>query len=55
MDPTFPPLPLAWLFLGALLIGRVHCEGACLQDGMHKATPGPEPQLTECSLYADSE
>lgn len=55
MDRTFQALPLAWAILSLLLIGRVHSEGACLQDGMHKATPGPEPQLTQCSLYADSE
>lgn len=55
MNLTFRPPPLAWVFLSVLLIGRAHSEGACLQDGMHKATPGPEPQLTECSLYADSE
>lgn len=55
MHLNFGPLPLAWVFLSGLLIGQVHSEGACLQDGMHKTTPGPEPQLTECSLYADSE
>uniref|UniRef100_A0A4W4E4W0 Folate receptor-like domain-containing protein n=1 Tax=Electrophorus electricus TaxID=8005 RepID=A0A4W4E4W0_ELEEL len=29
-------------------------EGACLQDGRHKATPGPEPYLRECSLYMEN-
>lgn len=29
-------------------------EGACLEDGHHKATPGPEPHLQECSLYRHS-
>jgi len=29
-------------------------EGACLQDGRHKATPSPEPHLKDCSLYSES-
>lgn len=37
-----------------LIVGS-SSEGACLQDGKHKATPSPEPHLMECTLYADSE
>ncbi|KAK7167039.1 hypothetical protein R3I94_001443 [Phoxinus phoxinus] len=29
-------------------------EGACLQDGKHKATPSPEPRLKDCSLYTEN-
>lgn len=54
MDLRLPP-PAWALLLGWLLIGRARSEGACLQDGAHKATPSAEPQLGECSLYADSE
>lgn len=38
----------------AALIGGAHSEGVCLQDAKHKATPSPEPNLTECGLYADN-
>lgn len=49
------PLLLACAYVSALLIGGIHSEGVCLQDGKHKATPSPEPHLRECALYADSE
>lgn len=55
MGLTSRPLLLAWAFLSVLLIGGTHSEGVCLQDGMHKAAPSPEPHLKECALYADSE
>ncbi|XP_028843509.1 retbindin [Denticeps clupeoides] len=46
-------LILAWL--SASLLSWAWSEGgACLQDGRHKATPGPEPALRECSLYTDN-
>ncbi|KAA0706283.1 Riboflavin-binding protein [Triplophysa tibetana] len=41
--------------LASLLAASVMShEGACLEDGHHKATPGPEPHLQECSLYRDN-
>lgn len=40
--------------MAAALIGGINCEGVCLQDGKHKTTPGPEPHLSECGLYADN-
>lgn len=55
MGVTSRTLLLVWAFLAAALIGGARSEGVCLQDGKHKATPGPEPHLRECSLYADSE
>uniref|UniRef100_A0A672GWR8 Zgc:109949 n=1 Tax=Salarias fasciatus TaxID=181472 RepID=A0A672GWR8_SALFA len=33
---------------------RSHTQGVCLQDGKHKAAPGPEPHLSECGMYADN-
>ncbi|XP_064180055.1 retbindin [Anguilla rostrata] len=49
------PLPLVLAYILASLIGWSRChEGACLQDGKHKATPGPEPHLKDCRLYADN-
>ena len=53
MALVWKSLLLAHLVASAL-IGGVHADGACLQDGEHKSSPGAEPQLTECSLYADS-
>ncbi|KAI1886781.1 hypothetical protein AGOR_G00199350 [Albula goreensis] len=48
-------LPLAVACILASLIGWSKCqEGACIQDGKHKATPGPEPHLKECKLYSDN-
>ena len=55
MGVTPRPLLLVCTYLAAALIGGTHSEGVCLQDGKHKATPGPEPHLRECALYADSE
>ncbi|XP_076866369.1 retbindin [Brachyhypopomus gauderio] len=44
---------VAWV--ASCLLKLVCCqEGACLQDGRHKATPSPEPYLTECSLYMEN-
>ncbi|CAG5897408.1 unnamed protein product [Menidia menidia] len=48
-----PLIPLC-VYLTAALIGGIRAEGVCLQDGKHKAAPGPEPHLTECGLYADN-
>lgn len=53
MEVTASPLLLICVFLAAALIGGTRSEGVCLQDGNHKATPSPEPNLTECSMYAD--
>lgn len=55
MGVTSPSLLSACIYLAAALIGGAGAEGVCLQDGKHKATPSPEPYLTECGLYADSE
>lgn len=55
MDLTSSSSLLICVVLAAALIGGTRSEGVCLQDGKHKATPSPEPHLTECSLYADSE
>ncbi|XP_010765202.1 riboflavin-binding protein-like [Notothenia coriiceps] len=54
MGVTSRPLLLAGAYLLAALIGGAHSEGVCLQDAKHKATPSPEPNLTECGLYADN-
>uniref|UniRef100_A0A3Q4H3Z1 Retbindin n=1 Tax=Neolamprologus brichardi TaxID=32507 RepID=A0A3Q4H3Z1_NEOBR len=54
MDLTSSPSLLICVVLAAALIGGTRSEGVCLQDGKHKATPSPEPHLTECSLYADN-
>ncbi|KAM9434122.1 LOW QUALITY PROTEIN: retbindin [Clarias gariepinus] len=36
----------------ASLVAFVWCrKEVCLQDGLHKSKPGPEPSLKECSLY----
>ncbi|XP_023647531.1 retbindin [Paramormyrops kingsleyae] len=53
---TFPTqFPLAVAYLLTLLIGWSQCQdGACLQDGKHKATPSPEPYLRDCTLYAEN-
>ncbi|KAJ8372335.1 hypothetical protein AAFF_G00290650 [Aldrovandia affinis] len=49
------PLPLIVAYILASLIGRSGCqEGSCLQDGKHKAAPGPERYLKECALYTDN-
>ncbi|XP_029102739.1 riboflavin-binding protein-like [Scleropages formosus] len=46
---------LAAAYCFSLLIGWSRCqEGACLQDGKHKATPSPEPFLNQCALYAEN-
>lgn len=45
-------LGLAYLILLAAAV--MSHEGACLQDGRHKATASPEPRLKECSLYMES-
>ncbi|XP_053707338.1 retbindin [Synchiropus splendidus] len=42
------------VFCAALLIAGTRSEGVCLRDGKHKATPSPEPNLSECALYADN-
>lgn len=55
MSVTCRPLLLVCAYVAAVLIGGTQSEGVCLQDGKHKAAPGPEPQLGDCSLYADSE
>lgn len=55
MGVTSRPLLLVCAYLAAALIGGTRSEGVCLQDGKHKAAPGPEPHLRECGLYADSE
>lgn len=55
MDVTSHLILSFCIYLAAALIGGASAEGACLQDGKHKATPSPEPYLTECGLYADSE
>ncbi|KAM6957089.1 retbindin [Aplochiton taeniatus] len=48
-------LLLVCAYLSAALIGHVLClEGACLQNGKHKTSPGPEPHLKECKLYAEN-
>ncbi|KAL4647918.1 retbindin-like [Arapaima gigas] len=48
-------IPLAVAYCFALLIGCSRCqEGSCLQDGKHKATPSPEPYLSQCALYAEN-
>ncbi|XP_008413644.1 retbindin isoform X2 [Poecilia reticulata] len=52
MGVTSPPLLLICIYLSA--VGRARSEGVCLQDGKHKATPGAEPHLSECGLYADN-
>ncbi|XP_029946015.1 riboflavin-binding protein-like [Salarias fasciatus] len=49
-----PRLLLLCLSLAAALIGGIRSEGVCLQDGKHKAAPGPEPHLSECGMYADN-
>ncbi|KAF3700575.1 Riboflavin-binding protein [Channa argus] len=54
MTVTCRPLLLACACLAAALVGGTHSEGVCLQDGQHRATPGPEPHLRDCSLYADN-
>lgn len=54
MDVAPRPLLLVYTYLAAALIGGAHLESVCLQDGVHKATPGPERHLGECALYADS-
>ncbi|KAM9394261.1 retbindin [Pholidichthys leucotaenia] len=54
MGVTSLPVLFTCVYLVAFLIGGIHPEGVCLQDGKHKDTPGPEPNLTECSLYADN-
>ncbi|XP_028311362.1 retbindin [Gouania willdenowi] len=53
MDASFPPLLLICMFV-SVLVGGTRSEGLCLQDNKHKATPGPEPHLSECGLYADN-
>lgn len=56
MGVTSCSLLLVSAYFAAALIGGAHSEGVCLQDGKHKATPSPEPHLTDtCTLYADSE
>ncbi|XP_048056156.1 retbindin [Chanodichthys erythropterus] len=45
-------LGLAYLILLAAAV--MSHEGACLQDGRHKATASPEPRLKECSLYMEN-
>ncbi|XP_075999162.1 retbindin [Genypterus blacodes] len=52
MAVTSPLLVCA--YVAAALMGRISGEGVCLQDGKHKATPSPEPNLSECGLYADN-
>ncbi|XP_036409163.1 riboflavin-binding protein-like [Megalops cyprinoides] len=55
MGGTKDSMPLVVAYFSAALIGGAWCwGGACLQDSRHKATPGPEPYLTECTLYADN-
>uniref|UniRef100_A0A8C8DJA1 Retbindin n=1 Tax=Oryzias sinensis TaxID=183150 RepID=A0A8C8DJA1_9TELE len=54
MDVTSHLILSFCIYLAAALIGGASAEGACLQDGKHKATPSPEPYLTECGLYADN-
>ncbi|XP_051994575.1 riboflavin-binding protein-like [Xyrauchen texanus] len=41
-------------FTSLLAAAVMSHEGACLQDGRHKATPSPEPYLKECSLYSEN-
>ncbi|KAJ8283771.1 hypothetical protein COCON_G00026210 [Conger conger] len=49
------PLPLVVAYMLASLIGWSMCQkGACILDGKHKATPGPEPHLKECRLYTEN-
>ncbi|KAJ8363381.1 hypothetical protein SKAU_G00122120 [Synaphobranchus kaupii] len=49
------PLPLVVAYIMASLIGLSRCQqGACMQDGKHKAKPGPEPHLKECMLYTEN-
>lgn len=55
MGAYSPPLLLICICLAAALINGAFSEGACLQDGKHKATPSPEAHLTECGMYAESE
>ncbi|XP_055051025.2 retbindin isoform X2 [Misgurnus anguillicaudatus] len=46
---------LYFAHLASLLAASVMShEGACLQDGQHKATPSPESHLKECSLYREN-
>ncbi|XP_036397774.1 retbindin [Megalops cyprinoides] len=48
-------LPLVLAYVLATLIGwSCSQEGACMQDGKHKASPGPEPYLKECRLYTEN-
>nr|XP_020516773.1 riboflavin-binding protein-like [Labrus bergylta] len=54
MAVTSHLLLLICTYLAAELMGGARSEGVCLQDGKHKATPGPEPHLRECGLYADN-
>ncbi|XP_018593921.2 riboflavin-binding protein-like [Scleropages formosus] len=55
MPATYKPSPLIFAYFSALIIGCAWGQrGACPRDGKHKATPSPEPQLTECRLYADN-
>ncbi|XP_029014604.1 retbindin [Betta splendens] len=54
MSAARRPLLLLCLLAAAVLAGGAQSEGLCLQDGKHKASPGPEPQLEDCSLYADN-
>lgn len=55
MGVTSRPLLLVCACFAAALVGGARAEGMCLQDGKHKAAPGPEPHLRDCALYADSE
>ncbi|KAL4657993.1 riboflavin-binding protein-like [Arapaima gigas] len=48
-------LLLALAYSSVVVIGCTWAlRGACPQDGQHKATPSPEPHLTECKQYADN-
>uniref|UniRef100_A0A8D2ZNL2 Retbindin n=3 Tax=Scophthalmus maximus TaxID=52904 RepID=A0A8D2ZNL2_SCOMX len=54
MGVTSRPLLLVCACFAAALVGGARAEGMCLQDGKHKAAPGPEPHLRDCALYADN-
>ncbi|KAL7826623.1 hypothetical protein AOLI_G00318320 [Acnodon oligacanthus] len=52
---TVARLLLGLAYVATFLTTFVWCqEGACLQDGRHKATPSPEPYLKECSMYMEN-